>query len=661
MKKKTTNLWMLAAVLAASTSVASAQITETFGTPTGTPTVAAYEAANGFDVDALTYSGSGTDIRTTNPSHTGAGGYAGASGSGNVLIQPQETFVIELINTSDCSTSDSLIFGVYKTTNASNGSELKVQYESAPGVWTNMTFAALPTGSGTSGSGSTSKWYRRAAALPSGALSTQMRFRFINTQAGGPADNPQFRIDDFKLGCGLPFSCDQIAAPVLVSDSDSIFCDGGSVILSTDAITGGQYTFYQVINGVATVIAGPGEDAGVEVTGSGTYYVVQDVDGCVSSSNLIWLHAYDSPNVGISVSPAGIVAPSTTVTATATLTNATLFFSQYVEGSNFNKYLEIYNGTGAAVNLANYHVKAFHNGVPFVSGPTFDIHLTGTLANGAVYVIAHNMATAFTGTIDLSTPDLQFNGDDALVLVDTTVTDSIKDIFGSVGNDPGAQWLGDFGGVLKGTENRTFIRKPCVYEGISINPGLPGHFGFPTLALEWDTVAVDTSNNVVDLGSHTSSIDYTWAGTNGSFVGGDNTGASVDFTVGQQGSSDLTATVTGLCDFNNCTETGGTTTIEIGQGRVTMIQNGVPAINAAAYPNPFNTSVNISIEAAEAGMVKVEVLDMYGQVVALVANTKVAAGKSNFVFDGSALNNGTYIARITTGSEVHTVRLVKNK
>src|SRR5205085_9906297 len=40
---------------------------------------------------------------------------------------------------------------------------------------------------------------------------------------------------------------------------------------------------------------------------------------------------------------------------TFSTSNATdLFISEYVEGSSNNKYIEIYNGTGASANLADY-------------------------------------------------------------------------------------------------------------------------------------------------------------------------------------------------------------------------------------------------------------------------------------------------------------------
>ena len=33
-----------------------------------------------------------------------------------------------------------------------------------------------------------------------------------------------------------------------------------------------------------------------------------------------------------------------------------LFFSEYIEGTSFNKAVEIYNPTGAAIDLSNYRV-----------------------------------------------------------------------------------------------------------------------------------------------------------------------------------------------------------------------------------------------------------------------------------------------------------------
>lgn len=662
MKKKNTNLWMLAAMFAASTSVASAQIQEGIGsgvTGTSDP-ISSWESGNDFDVDALTYSGTG-DIRESNPSHATAGtvvGYTGATGAANVLIHAQQYFMIEVVNTNGCSVSDALVFGVHKSNNASNGSELKVQYESAPGVWTDLSWSALPTGTNTSGSGTSARWYQRSATLPSGALDITMRFRFFNSTVGPVGTNPYFQIDDIGLSCANPFDCSQVAPPVLTADGDSVYCEGGSVMITSTSIIDASYTFYQVINGVETIVQGPGTDIDYEVTESGTYYVVQSFNGCASSSNYIWLRQYEAPTVFISLSPSSPVAPSATVTATASLPNSTIFFSEYVEGTGFNKYIEIYNPTNTSVNMDNIAILAYHNGELITNTPTFTINLNGPLASGGTYVVAHTLATLWGGTANVVTGDLQFNGDDALVLVDT-VTNKIYDIFGSVGNDPGSRWRAYFGDSLRGTENQGFIRKSCVYKGIETNPALPGTFGFPTLALEWDTTAL---NDVSDLGIHTFGIDYTWMGTNGSFVAGDNIGASVDFTVGQQGSSLLTAELTGLCSFNDCGEIGNQVEIIIGGARsMNVDQVNAPAVSITTYPNPFSNTVNIAVNAEADGMVKIDVIDMFGKVVAVVANTNLTAGQHNFVFDGSVLQTGAYTARVISATGMQTLRLVKAK
>jgi len=77
-----------------------------------------------------------------------------------------------------------------------------------------------------------------------------------------------------------------------------------------------------------------------------------------------------------------------------------LFFSEYVEGSSYNKALEIYNGTGLLVNLAagNYTIEIYFDGN---TSPGTTIALTGTVAAGDVYVVADDgAATAILAETD---------------------------------------------------------------------------------------------------------------------------------------------------------------------------------------------------------------------------------------------------------------------
>src|SRR3990172_5061141 len=76
-----------------------------------------------------------------------------------------------------------------------------------------------------------------------------------------------------------------------------------------------------------------------------------------------------------------LVASVTPVTQMAQASPTELFFSEYIEGTSNNKALEIYNGTGAAVDLATggYKIQMHFNGNP-VAGLT--INLTGAVADG---------------------------------------------------------------------------------------------------------------------------------------------------------------------------------------------------------------------------------------------------------------------------------------
>ncbi len=166
-----------------------------------------------------------------------------------------------------------------------------------------------------------------------------------------------------------------------------------------------------------------------------------------------------------------------------------LFISEYIEGSSNNKAIEIYNGTGAAVNLASggYNIQMYFNGNP-AAGLT--INLTGTVAAGDVYVIAHSSANAvILAQADQTNGSGWFNGDDAVVLRKGT---TIIDAFGQIGFDPGTEW----GTGLVSTADNTLRRKASVCAG---DPNGADPFG---PAAEWDGFATDTFGG---LGAHSAS------------------------------------------------------------------------------------------------------------------------------------------------------------
>lgn len=162
-----------------------------------------------------------------------------------------------------------------------------------------------------------------------------------------------------------------------------------------------------------------------------------------------------------------------------------LFISEIIEGSSNNKAIEIYNGTGAPINLADYSIQMFFNGSA-TAGLT--IPLVGTIAPGDVFVLAQSSAgAAILAQADQTQGSGWFNGDDAIVLRHGT---TIIDVVGQVGFDPGTEW----GSGLTSTADNTLRRKS------EITDGDPNGANVFDPSAQWTGFANDTFDG---LGSHT--------------------------------------------------------------------------------------------------------------------------------------------------------------
>jgi hypothetical protein len=168
-----------------------------------------------------------------------------------------------------------------------------------------------------------------------------------------------------------------------------------------------------------------------------------------------------------------------------------LFFSEYVEGSSNNKALELFNGTGAAVDLANYTVRLASNGGEWST--TNSVTLSGTLANNDVFVIANSAASAaILNVADLTHTVTYYNGNDCLGLFHGT---TLIDIIGVYQTDPGTAW--PVAGVDGATLNHTLIRKPSIIQG---NTDWIAGAGTNQDNSEW---IVHPQDYIDDLGMHT--------------------------------------------------------------------------------------------------------------------------------------------------------------
>jgi len=162
-----------------------------------------------------------------------------------------------------------------------------------------------------------------------------------------------------------------------------------------------------------------------------------------------------------------------------------LFFSEYIEGSSYNKAIEIYNPTNLAIGLSGYSVKIYIDGA---GSAATTIALSQTINANDVYVVCNSRANVLVlSQCDLTTGSLDFNGNDAVALQNGPNT---VDVIGQIGVDPGTEW----GNGLTSTADNTLVRKCGISQGDTngadiFNP-----------ATQWDGYAADTFGY---LGSHT--------------------------------------------------------------------------------------------------------------------------------------------------------------
>lgn len=156
--------------------------------------------------------------------------------------------------------------------------------------------------------------------------------------------------------------------------------------------------------------------------------------------------------------------------------NADLFISEYVEGSSYNKYIEIYNPTDQDVDLSNYKL-AMHNYSGSAEGGNDgglkEIVLTGTLKAKEVIVYKNSKSEIYTGIAEAISDDvMNFNGNDPVILYKG---DNIIDYFGVDNTAFGV--------------DKTFRRKSTITAPSSTYD-----------ASQWETLSKD---DVSGLGSHT--------------------------------------------------------------------------------------------------------------------------------------------------------------
>jgi hypothetical protein len=304
-----------------------------------------------------------------------------------------------------------------------------------------------------------------------------------------------------------------------------------------------------------------------------------------------------------------------------------LFISEYVEGTNNNHALEIYNPSPNPISLANFRILRHVNGDTSFTAIEGEMQLPTniTMQPYSTYVIALNLTNpSGTGATTPISVALQakadtllcpgcatgtgnsrvlcFNGDDALALQkNISGTWTNIDIFACRGEfptnssgttAPGAGWTSlspfssmppAYNATTQGpynnqywTRDRTLRRKATIKVGVTVNPA----FNSFNPSVEWDSTSVNglaSVDNFAGLGAH-------------------------------------------ICDCN--------TTVSIKEIN--------KAFTFSLFPNPATSLVTI---ASSTALVKISILNVVGQEAKSVISSKNISGKT---IDLSDLSSGIY-------------------
>ncbi len=77
-----------------------------------------------------------------------------------------------------------------------------------------------------------------------------------------------------------------------------------------------------------------------------------------------------------------------------------------------------------------------------------------------------------------------------------------------------------------------------------------------------------------------------------------------------------------------------------------------------SYPNPFNATTEIRYQLTRAGKVELKVFDLSGREIANLVNDRQEPCEYRIPFNGKALVSGTYLVRLTSGTNSHTQKIV---
>ncbi|WMW77816.1 gliding motility-associated C-terminal domain-containing protein [Flavobacterium sp. 20NA77.7] len=258
---------------------------------------------------------------------------------------------------------------------------------------------------------------------------------------------------------GLQYALDPIsgaitpslATPGTYTITMSVPAQGGCAAYTTNTSveikTAPQLPIKVDVNGCNSYTL-PALTTGVYYTGSNATGTQLNAGDVITTTQVVYVYATNgdcSNQVSFKVNIISIPTPTASVTAQPTCSTQTgnmqvtspitqsavtpsdLFISEVTDANTGAlSYVELYNGTGSAKNLANYKLKMYNNGN---ATATWQQTLSGTIANNSTFVIKISNDPSIPGVShNLLIPNSGVDTNDNIRL--TTVTDVEVDMWG---------------------------------------------------------------------------------------------------------------------------------------------------------------------------------------------------------------------------------------
>lgn len=651
---------------------------ETLGSVSGTTTIAAHAAVNGFDNDNLSFSGS-ADLRAT----TASSGYPRASAGANVFFTTTvgTNFQITGINTTGLNNL-LLSFGIFKSTTASDGSDFIVEVSSDGLTYVPLSFAALPTGVGTA----TWHYLTASGSIPA-VENLRIRFRQNGTAS-------QYRLDDVLLR-------NDAAAPTITADGTTTLCEGQSATLTSSAAA-------------AYLWSTSATTQSINVSSAGSYTVtVTDAKGNTATSSPLEVTVIPAvADAGAISGPAAVSLGQTgveysiaavsgatqytwTVPSDATISSGQGTASIIVDWGSTSGDVTVTPGNACFSGAPSSLAVTVAQLVGTVSG-TVSLSTEGGMPNVTVKLLDGNGASLQTFPAVLTDPMGQYaftnlpSGADYQVMIIEPLGYAVDANPKAVSLPPGGMATVDFlltpsvitnrargAGYWKHQFDEHRCRRHRWDETLAqLNAYIAAvhHYYTPHFDIFEDLLTIEDWDDVLSLRRHPTMLDRArkqLAALVMNFVSlkiGQHTIVSWD----NRTAGDVLTYVSLLVADGNPANDGLARELAMKVNNRTKISAGIIPPGAILYkdargtiawtfdipnqfvlfpnyPNPFNPTTTISYDIPEDGRVLLNVYNLLGQEVARLVDEVVLAGRYYVEWNAVRMASGMYICKLTAG------------